>query len=292
MRLSEVMNQPIEHHTAEVSPGVELHYVEAGEGPLVVLLHGFPEFWYTWRHQIPALVEEGFRVVAPDLRGYNTSSKPEGIEAYTLEKLAGDIAQLILELGEERALVVGHDWGGVTAWELAMHHPERVQKLAVLNAPHPSVFARAILRPRQLVKSWYILAFQLPVLPELLLARDDWEVLREVFETTTYKIGILDEEEIEQTIRAFSQPGVATAAINYYRAGARLPRRRAQPVRAPVRIIWGRQDHALSEFLADPGSKYAPMRQGIFVEDAAHWVQNERPGRVNILLKEFFLEDD
>lgn len=292
MRPSEITEQSFEHHTAEVSPGIVLHYVEAGEGPLVLLLHGFPESWYTWRHQISALAYEGFRVIAPDLRGYGDSSKPTELGDYTLERLSADIANLIEALGEQRAVVVGHDWGGLVAWELAMHHPERVQKLAVLNAPHPTVFARSILRPRQLRKSWYIVAFQLPVLPELMLARNDWEILRGVFKGTTAKRGAISSDEIDRSIEAFSKPGVVTSAINYYRAGAQLPRRRYQPVRCPVRIIWGRQDHALSEFLADPGSKFAPMRQVFFIEDAAHWVQNERPGRVNVLLREFLLEDD
>ena len=145
---------------------VVLHYVEAGDGPLVVLLHGFPEFWYGWRRQIEPLVEAGFRVVAPDLRGYNLSSKPDGFGAYTADKLADDVRGLIRELGAESALVVGHDWGGSVAWTLAMNHPEVVDRLAILNAAHPRRLNEGLRHPRQLLRSWYFFFFQFPRWPE------------------------------------------------------------------------------------------------------------------------------
>ena len=141
---------------------VELHYVEAGDGPLVVLLHGFPEFWYGWRQQIAPLVKAGFRVVAPDLRGYNLSSKPDGFADYTADKPADDIRGLIHELGAESAMVVGHDWGGTVAWTLAMNHPEVVDRLAILNAAHPRKLNEGLRNPRQLLRSWYFFYFQLP----------------------------------------------------------------------------------------------------------------------------------
>src|SRR5579884_3024966 len=155
------------HRHASVN-GVRLHYVEAGRGPLVVLLHGFPEFWYSWRHQIPALAAAGFRVLAPDLRGYNESDKPPGVAAYGLERVAGDVAALVRHAGERRAAVVGHDWGGGIAWWLAMHRPDVVGRLAVLNAPHPAAFRRELRTPGQLLRSWYVFFFQLPALPEWL----------------------------------------------------------------------------------------------------------------------------
>src|SRR5438128_2134073 len=157
-------------HSRVTVNGVGLHLVEAGQGPPVVLLHGFPEFWYSWRRQIPALAESGFRVVAPDQRGYGQSGKPRGWRAYRIENLAQDVADLIAHLGEERAHVVGHDWGGGTAWATAMLHAERVASLAILNVPHPERMLRALRTPRQLAKSWYIFFFQIPWLPETLMA--------------------------------------------------------------------------------------------------------------------------
>jgi pimeloyl-ACP methyl ester carboxylesterase len=148
--------------------GLRLHCVEAGAGPLVVLLHGFPEFWYAWRHQIPALAAVGFRVVALDLRGYNTSDKPARVRDYRPRVLAQEVADLIVALSAGSAAVAGHDWGGGLAWLLAMQHPKRVERLVVLNAPHPVRFLKGLGSPRQLRRSWYVLAFQLPWLPERL----------------------------------------------------------------------------------------------------------------------------
>src|SRR3954451_18529901 len=141
---------------------VRLHYIEAGVGPLVVLLHGFPEFWYGWRLQIAPLADAGFRVVAPDLRGYNLSSKPDGVGAYGAAELAADVRGLILERGAENALVAGHDWGGTAAWTLAMNHPEVVDRLAILDAAHPRKLNEGLKHPSQLKRSWYFFYFQLP----------------------------------------------------------------------------------------------------------------------------------
>src|SRR5688500_15664384 len=160
--------------------GARLHYVEAGQGPLVVLLHGFPEFWYGWRGQIGPLAAAGFRVVAPDLRGYNLSSKPRGAAAYSTAKLAADVRDLIRERGAEQACVAGHDWGGVVAWVTAMRHPKVVRRLAILNVPHPRRFVRGAARhPDQWLRSWYTLAFQLPWLPERVIRAGRFRLLRE-----------------------------------------------------------------------------------------------------------------
>jgi epoxide hydrolase 4 len=141
---------------------IRLHYVEAGEGPRIVLLRGFPEFWFGWRHQIPALAAAGFRVVAPDMRGCNLSSKPKGVRSYATHALAADVRDLIDERGEERAFLVGHDWGATVAWYVAINHPEVVERLAILNVPHPRRMLRALRRPRQMARSWCIFFFQLP----------------------------------------------------------------------------------------------------------------------------------
>jgi pimeloyl-ACP methyl ester carboxylesterase len=154
--------------------GIRLHYVEAGTGPLVLLLHGFPEFWGSWRHQIPALADAGFRVLAPDLRGYNLSSKPAGVESYRVAELVGDVVGLIRHAGEERATVVGHDWGGAIAWATAMRRGERIHRLIILNAPHPAAYLRELRRPGQLLRSWYVFFFQLPLLPECLVRARDY----------------------------------------------------------------------------------------------------------------------
>ncbi|MFC7007869.1 alpha/beta fold hydrolase [Halalkalicoccus salilacus] len=157
------------HHETIIN-GVRLHYVEAGEGPLVLLLHGFPEHWYAWREQIPALVDAGYRVVAPDMRGYNVSEKPHGVEAYRIGTLVEDVRALIEDRSEEHATVVGHDWGGMIAWEIAARHPNVVDRLVAMNAPHPAVYRREIRSGRsdQRRRSWYVLFFQLPWLPEAL----------------------------------------------------------------------------------------------------------------------------
>lgn len=166
------------HAYAEVEPGVKLHYVEAGHGPLVVLLHGFPELWYAWRKQIGALVAAGFRVVVPDQRGYNLSDKPEDVRAYGMKRLVDDVAALVRDRGEERAFVVGHDWGAGVAWAFAMRHPGMLRKLAILNGPHPERMISGLRSFEQLAKSWYMFFFQVPLLPEAVLRLDDYAIMR------------------------------------------------------------------------------------------------------------------
>ena len=198
---------------------MELHYVEAGDGPLVLLLHGFPEFWYGWRKQIEPLVDAGFRVVAPDLRGYNLSSKPDGYAAYTADKLADDVRGLIRELGAESAMVVGHDWGGTVAWTLAMNHPQVVDRLAILNAAHPRRLNEGLRNPRQLLRSWYFFYFQFPRLPERRARRRHWRFFKRFLRDARPPYTA---EELERYVEAWSQPGAATAMIDYYRAAVRL----------------------------------------------------------------------
>ena len=149
--------------------GVRLHYVSEGDGDPVVLLHGFPDFWYSWRNQIPALAEAGYRAIAPDMRGYNLSDKPHGVDQYSIEKLTGDVSALIRHLGYDQATVVGHDWGGIVAWYFAMQHQDQLDKLVILNAPHPLRVVDGFTNPRQWLKSWYVFLFQIPWLPERLL---------------------------------------------------------------------------------------------------------------------------
>ena len=182
---------------------MRLHYVEAGEGPLVVLLHGFPEFWYGWRRQIEPLAAAGFRVVAPDLRGYNLSSRPDGVESYDIDLLVADIRGLIHERGAESALLVGHDWGGSVAWATAMSHPEVVDRLAILNAAHPRKLSQGLHHPGQLRKSWYFFFFDLPDLPEAVVHADHWHFFRHFLRDAR---PAYTPEEIERYIEAWSQP--------------------------------------------------------------------------------------
>ena len=249
------------HRYADLA-GVRLHYVEAGEGPLVVLLHGFPEFWFSWRFQIPALAAAGFRVVAPDMRGYNLSDKPKGVEGYDLERLARDVERLIGALGEERAVVVGHDWGGIVAWAVAMLHPERVGRLVILNVPHPERFSRGLRTPRQLLKSSYAFFFQIPWLPERVLRAGDFAIVRSVFRNDPVRPGTFGEDDIDRYVEALSRPGTLTAATNFYRALARqtsaLARALPRPIEAPVLVIWGERDRFLVPNPTRPGPAMAP----------------------------------
>lgn len=275
--------------------GARLHYVEAGEGPLVVLLHGFPEFWLGWRFQIPALAALGFRVVAPDMRGYNLSSRPSGVAAYDIDRLAGDIRDLIHERGADSACLAGHDWGAAVAWATAMNHPEVVTRLAILNVPHPRPFMQSLRRPRQLRKSWYMFFFQLPWLPERLVRAGRWRLFREGFERDA-RPGAFTPGDIDRYVEAWSQPGAVTAMINYYRAVFRQSPRRAEArirtVTAPTLVIWGERDRYLGAELAEPARADVPnLDRVVRLPEASHWVQHDEPERVTGLLAEFFAAD-
>ena len=270
---------------------VRLHYVEAGEGPLVLLLHGFPQFWYQWRHQIPALVEAGFRVVAPDMRGYNLSDKPPGVQAYRVELLARDVERLIRTCGEGTADVVGHDWGAIAAWIAAMRHPGRVERLAILNVPHPARSLDGLLSPMQLLRSSYMFFFQIPRLPEEVIRAGDFALLRSVFRSDPVQPEAFTAEDIERYIEAIAQPGALTSSLNYYRALLRNPREtRAllQRVEAPVLVIWGEKDRFLSRRLAEPPRLWVPNLIRVKrLPDASHWLAEDRPLEVNTLLLDF-----
>ncbi len=281
----------LEHGVARLSE-VNLHYVELGpaDGPLVVLLHGFPEFWYSWRHQLPALANAGYRVVAPDQRGYNRSDKPPRISDYSVDRLATDVCELITHLGHESAIVVGHDWGAMVAWVLAMMYPELVDRLAILNVPHPVRMSQGLRTLQQLRKSWYIGFFQLPFLPELAAKAGDFAWLRKLFERDPRNPGAFTPDDIERYVDAFRQPGAMRAAINWYRAAARFDLKSVLSViETETLVIWGVHDTALGEELADPPSRWVKNAR---VErlDASHWVQCDAPERVNSLLLHFLAE--
>jgi len=269
---------------------VRLHYVEAGDGPLIVLLHGFPEFWYGWRLQIEPLVAAGFRVVAPDMRGYNLSSRPTDVAAYNADHLIADIRGLIQERGAEPALLVGHDWGGTVAWDLAMKYPEIVDRLAILNAAHPRKLSQGLHHPGQLRKSWYFFFFDVPALPESVVQADRWHFFRHFLRDAR---PAYTPEEIDRYVEAWSQPDAATGMINYYRSSVRQSPKDAEaairPIQAPTLVIWGQRDRYLSQELAEPEHDDVPNLDHVErLPDASHWVHHDEAERVTQLLTDFF----
>lgn len=271
--------------------GIKLHVVKAGpeEGPLVLLLHGFPEFWYGWRRQIPALASGGYRVWAPDQRGYNLSDKPRDVGAYGLDHLADDVVGLIDATGRERVCLIGHDWGAAVAWWVARLFPERLERLAILNVPHGAVMERHLRQsPAQLRRSWYIFFFQLPLIPEAALRGGNWRAGLNSLRQTSLT-GSFSEDDLEMYRRAWSRPRAMTSMINWYRALLRArPSRRASPrIRVPTLMIWGARDFALGQEMAQPSIDYCDDGRLVFLEQATHWVQHDEPERVNDMLIRF-----
>ena len=274
--------------------GIKLHYVEEGTGELVILLHGFPEFWYGWKDQLPVLSKK-YRVVAPDMRGYNLTEKPEGVANYHMTMLAKDIAELVKALGEEKAIIVGHDWGAAVAWAVASLHPEVVKKLAILNVPHPGEMKKAFMsfNLSQWKKSWYIFFFQLPFIPEMIVGTERF--FRKTFEAMKPKgkASWATEEDIKKYAEAYAQPGAVKSTIAYYRAafreifsgsGIRYPK-----IKAPVLMLWGEQDTALGKELTYDTQKYCEGGFEIHYDPTSgHFVQHDNPQWVNEKLMEFF----
>jgi pimeloyl-ACP methyl ester carboxylesterase len=273
-------------------PGVRLHAVVAGpkDGPLVILLHGFPEFWYSWRKQIGPLAEAGFRVVVPDQRGYNVSSKPPHIMDYTIGNLVADVVYIAGRLGRERFYLAGHDWGAAVAWMTALLIPERVQKLAILNVPHPAVFLRTVLtNPRQLLRSWYMAFFQLPGIPESFFSVNDFEGgIKSLVGSS--RPGTFTAEDLQRYRQAWSNPGTVTAMINWYRAffRTRPPLPEDKTVHVPTRILWGIQDMFLLPEMAEESAAWCDSARLTYFSSASHWLQHEEPEAVNTALIEHF----
>jgi pimeloyl-ACP methyl ester carboxylesterase len=271
--------------------GVTLHLAEAGpsDGPLVFLLHGFPEFWYGWRNQIAPLAERGFHVVAPDQRGYNLSDKPKGVDNYDLDLLAGDIVGLADHFGQERFALIGHDWGAAIGWWLAGQHADRLRGLAALNAPHPAVWLEAVRTdPVQRKKSAYVRLFQIPYLPEILIGLNLSKTLAKVF-GDSIRPDAFTKLDLEEYRKAWNQPGALTGALNYYRAASRkllLPATEYR-VRCPTLIIWGRRDAYAIPELAEWSLRLCVEGRIEFFDQSSHWVQHDEPQPVTSLLAEF-----
>ncbi|MBG9770248.1 alpha/beta fold hydrolase [Bacillus vallismortis] len=270
--------------------GVTLHVASAGpeDGRLIVLLHGFPEFWYGWKNQIKPLADAGYRVIAPDQRGYNLSDKPEGIEAYRIDTLRDDIIGLITQFTDEKAIVIGHDWGGAVAWHLASTHREYLEKLIAINIPHPGIMKTVTpVYPPQWLKSSYIAFFQLPDIPEASLKENDYESLDQAIGLST-RPELFSSEDVSRYKEAWKQPGALTAMLNWYRAlrkGSLSEKVTCET--APYRMIWGMEDRFLSRKLAKETEKRCPNGHLIFVDEASHWINHEKPAIVNQLILEY-----
>ncbi|XP_023672389.1 epoxide hydrolase 4 [Paramormyrops kingsleyae] len=279
--------------------GLRFHYVAAGERgkPLILFLHGFPEFWFSWRHQLREFKSE-FRVVAVDMRGYGESDQPTSTDSYRMDYLLTDIKDVMECLGYNRCFLVGHDLGGFVAWLFAIHYPEMVTKLIVLNCPHPSVFADYTPRHlSQLVKSSYMFFFQLPRLPELVFSMHDFKALKSLFTSSRTGIGRkgsgLTNEDVEAYLYYFSQPGALTGPLNYYRNMFSSPALRRRDVRCPVLLLWGERDAFLEQDMAEQCRLYirGHFRLNI-ISGASHWLQQDQPDIVNTLIWTFLKEGE
>ncbi len=287
------MTQPTWQHDSMITNGLRLHYVTQGEGSLMLMLHGFPEFWYSWKHQIPEFAQD-HKVVAVDLRGYNQSDKPTEPEAYRMRELLQDVRGIVLGLGYERCTLVGHDWGGAIAWTFADSYPELVERLIVLNFPHPAKLLAGLKTPQQQLRSWYILFFQLPWLPEFVLQVDNYRLIGEIFKGTASNEIAFPPADLEAYKQAAAQPGALTAMLNYYRANIMQPawdNRAWRVLDMPILMIWGEADQALGKELTYGTELYASNLTVRYLPEASHWVQQEQPQRVNHYMREFLGAD-
>lgn len=276
---------------------IKLHVMTDGpeNGTAVILLHGFPQFHYGWKDQIAALAGAGFRVIVPDQRGYNLSDKPKGISAYDVDILAKDIIGLFDHFGIQKAKLVGHDWGAVVAWTVALNHPERLEKLAILNVPHPDVMVDFVLHNRtQRKKSWYVFFFQIPLYVEWILSKNDFEYLARML-TLSGRRNTFTEADVVEHKKAWSQKGALTGMLNWYRAAVRrglrytFSRKKspARRVKIPTMMLWGRRDIALSVDMAQPSIDLCDRGELTIYEKSTHWVQHDASAEVNQKLIEF-----
>jgi epoxide hydrolase 4 len=269
--------------------GVRLNLVSAGprDGRVVVLLHGFPEFWWGWRKQIGPLAEAGFRVLAPDMRGYGGSDAPQAIADYRLDLLIADVVALIEGEGRGRCVLVGHDWGGVIAWGLAARRPDLVERLVILNAPHLDAGSSFLLRhPTQILRSAYIGFFQLPVVSEAALRAGGYALLVRLL-TASSRPGVFGKKELDRYAREWDRPGRLTAMLSYYRALLRHRPRRLGRIAPKTLVLWGKRDAALSFELAQASLDHCADARLVSFEGATHWLHLEEPEAVNARILDF-----
>jgi len=281
--------------------GIRLHYVSVGQGKLIMFVHGFPEFWYGWEKQ---LVEFGrdYQAVAPDMRGFNLSSKPAEIEKYHVNDLIEDMRALAQLLGHEKFIMVAHDWGGAVAWSAALRQPEMLEKLVIINSPHPALFARELLNnPDQQKASQYMLMLR-SVEAERVLSENNFAALMDVLVQFGSKWE-MSEKNRSKYIDAWSQPGALTGSLNYYRVSPLYPPtskndedqinsilnlpKEMFAVKVPTLVIWGEQDQALLTGNLDGLEEYIEDLTVKRIPDGTHWVIHEQPELVNSLIREF-----
>jgi len=291
------MTQPIEIQTiAHQHIQLETRVAGPAEGAVVILLHGFPECWHIWQQQLHYLSDKGYRVYAPNLRGYGLSSKPSQLADYELGELVLDIEAIRQHSGVEKIHLVGHDWGGALAWHYAQQFAERTQSLSILNCPHPLAFIQCIKRqPFQLLKSWYMFFFQLPCLPERLLALHDHFFLKTIIQRTSassYSASMMN-----HLATHWQQAGALTAMINYYRANFRLIFSKERPlakglsnakIACPAQILWGEKDTFLCKELAEKSLTFTTNATLITYPNATHWLAVDEPDAINQQLLKLF----
>jgi pimeloyl-ACP methyl ester carboxylesterase len=270
--------------------GLKFEVATAGTGDrLALLLHGFPESAYSYRFQVPLLTRLGYRVWAPNLRGYGRSDKPKGRRAYALDRLEQDVTDLIEASGARSVLLVGHDWGGAVAWSYASYGERPIERLVVMNCPHPVCMQRGLLTPAQIKRSWYMFFFQLPWLPERFLRADDYAFIRRGLRGWAVNKQNFGPADLDEFCATASRPGALTAMINYYRAmpfSVALGRERGlRKIRVPTLLIWGEQDQALGRELTVGTERFVEDLELAFVPDASHWVQQDAPEAVNAKLE-------
>ncbi len=275
-------------HESITTNGVKLHYVTQGSGALMLMLHGFPEFWYSWRHQIPAFAPD-YKVVALDLRGYNDSDKPKAQSAYVMDEFIKDIEGVITGLGYDKCVLVGHDWGGAIAWHFAYSRPQMVEKLIVLNIPHPAKMAEGLRTPQQLLRSWYMFLFQLPEIPEALIQASDYQLIETMMTAGVINKSALTKADIEAYKNAVAKRGALTAMLNYYRniSQQRMLNTDWSILEVPTLMIWGESDVALGKELTNNTEAYVRNLQIKYIPNCSHWVQQEQPELVNRYMREF-----
>lgn len=289
----------LKHEYADVN-GVRLHYVTAGKGKLIMFVHGFPEFWYEWKNQLADFGAE-YQAVAPDMRGYNLSSKPAEVDQYQVKYMVEDLRALAEKLGHKKFTLVAHDWGGAIAWAFAIAHPDYLEKLVIINAPHPGVFQRELRdNPAQQKASAYMLMFRAPQ-AEQTLSANNYAMLVQVVLGEGLKNGVFTEEDKKAYIEAWSQPGALTGGLNYYRA-ARVGPPSGEPekngegfatglpsldVKVPTLVVWGEKDTALLTGNLEGLDKFVPNLTIKRIPDGTHWVIHEKPALVNGYIREF-----
>ena len=277
-------------HDYITTNGVNLHYVTQGSGPLMLMLHGFPEFWYSWRYQIPEFASN-FKVVAPDLRGYNDSDKPQSQSAYAINELVRDVEGIITGLGYEKCVLVAHDWGGGIAWNFAYNYPQMLERLIIMNCPHLAKFSEGLRTPQQLLRSWYMFFFQLPVIPELFLQAQDYQFIENAFKGMAINKSAFSSYDIDAYKNAIAKRGASTAAINYYRNlfNSQFFNQNSSILEVPTLMIWGEEDTALGKELTYGTESYVEDFQIKYIPNCSHWVQQEQPELVNQYMREFLI---